>query len=69
MKFFYSGRSLQKMSGGFEAMTCAQLREFLDGCHAAREYDWLFDRAREVFNRRFYSDEERNIRDRAMPHE
>lgn len=36
----------------FKAMTNAQLRAFIDGCHARREYDAHFDAACTELNNR-----------------
>jgi len=38
----------------FENMTRAQLREFINGCHAGRAYDALFDQACRILNSRFF---------------
>ena len=37
----------------FEKMNEIQLRQFIDGCHARRQYDSIFDAACLVFNSRF----------------
>ncbi len=46
-------RATARTAKGFDAMTRAELREFIDGCHAARAYDALSDAACRVFNDRF----------------
>jgi hypothetical protein len=48
-----AGNAMLRGASRFYAMPKAELRAFIDGCHASRQFDATFERACLVFNNRF----------------